>query len=110
MSTKTTGLEFKKFMNDPSVWKGGRYLEEEEISVDGGEAGPVDDFDAINDSSVVVVHSGLIGNEDNDYEALEAEFRKWRKRQSTITLVVEVRSDKADKVKKAIKDAGGRVV
>jgi hypothetical protein len=110
MPTKTTGIEFKKFMNDPFVWKGGRYLEDEEISVDGGEPCSVDEFDVINDSSIVVIHSGVIVDEDNNYETLESEFRKWRKRQSTLTLLVEVSSDKADMVKKAIKDAGGRVI
>jgi hypothetical protein len=110
MPTKTTGLELKKFMNDQFVWKDGRYLEDEEISIDGGEPCSVDEFNAINDSSIVVIHSGVICDEDNNYETLESEFRKWRKRQSTLTLLVEVSSDKVDKVKKAIKDAGGRVV
>ena len=40
---------------------------------------------------------------------LVAEFRRWRKQQTTEYLSVEVPKDKADAVRSAITAAGGRV-
>lgn len=80
MAAKTTGREWKKFYADKEFWPEGVYHENEEVDVNGNIA------------------------------TLEAAFRRWLKKQNTVTLLVEVGKDKEEAVKSAIAKAGDKLV
>ena len=110
MATKTTGAEFKAFYGDKKWWPDGMWHEDEEITIDGSL--PPDDFDlsSIADGARMVLANGYVTNEENDeLGSFEGYFRRWRKKQTTTFLAVEVPHEKAEAVKAAIIAAGGKV-
>lgn len=108
MATKTTGAEFKAFYYDKAWWSDGTWHEYEEISVDGQPA--PEDLADISDGAKVVVANGYVTNEaGDDLGSFEGYFRKWRKKQVTAFLAVEVPLEKVESVKSAIIAAGGKV-
>jgi hypothetical protein len=110
MATKTTGAEFKAFYEDKTFWPEGAWHEDEEVTIDGAE--PPEDFDlsSVPDNTKLVLANGYVTNTDGDeLGSFEGYFRKWRKKQTTTFLSVEVPHEKAESVKAAIIAAGGRV-
>jgi hypothetical protein len=109
MAAKLSGAEFKAFLHDREVWPNdNHWMEDEAISIDGGEEGELPG--EIADNSVVVVHCGTIRRPKGDDDALVATIRKWRKRQTTVFLVVQVDKSKETAVRDAINAAGGKIV
>lgn len=110
VSTRTTGAEFKAFYEDKTFWPGGTWHEDEEVTVD-GTAVPEDfALSEVADEARLVLVGGYVTNEANDdLGSFEGYFRKWRKKQTTAFLAVEVSRDKAESVKAAIIAAGGKV-
>lgn len=111
MSVKTTGIEFKQFYNDPKFWPEGAWHDDELITIDGVEAGCDVDLSKVEDGAKLVIEGGAVLTKDNDQvNSLEGYFKKWRKEQSTVTMVVTVDKSKEDAVVEAIKAAGGKIV
>jgi hypothetical protein len=110
MATKTTGAEFKAFYSDKAWWPDGTWHEDEEVSIDGAQVDDDTDLSSVEDGGRLVLANGYVTNEQGDeLGSFEGYFRKWRKKQTTAFLAVEVPLDKADAVKAAIIAAGGKV-
>lgn len=111
MATKTTGAEWKRFYADPQFWPEGAWHEDEEVTIDGRTAGDDDDLSMLNDTAAVTVAGGIVFVQANDDDGptLEAYFKRWRKQQNTVFLAVEVPREKAEAVRAAIANAGGKV-
>jgi hypothetical protein len=109
---KLTGSEWNRFYNDAGAWPDGAWHEDEEITVDGKTAGDDLDLSAVPDGAMLTVEGGVVYlTEDADYgPSLEAHFKRWRKRQTTTVLVVEVPHEAVKVVRAAIAAAGGKVI
>ena len=110
MTVKTTGAEFKRFYFDDAYWPDGTWHEDEEIEVDGL---PISEDLAIEDvpdtASMRIAGGVVMGLADGSGPSVESYFKKWRKAQSTVSLLVECDKDKEDAVRSAVRAAGGRV-
>ena len=115
MSTKTTGAEYKAYMNesDPKWWPKDAYMDDELLTVDGKSTSEQDNFDSshLPDDAIVIIESGTYHEsyDDDDPISLETHFKRWRKAQTTVRIAVEVHKDKLDSLMTAIKANGGRV-
>ena len=114
MATNTTGAEFKRFYNDDFYWKvsgdGDTWHEDEYVLANGAEIDG-EYTDVADDAKVSiaggVVFGPVIGSEEPSFEAY---FKRWRKAQSTVMLMVEVDRSKEESMRAAIKAEGGKVV
>ena len=108
MTIKTTGLEFKRFYNDKSIWGYGVYYEEEELTVDGIILKDNDEIDSIPDSAKVALSGGVVylNPSDTDGPSMEKYFRMWKKKQDTEIIVCEVKKDRKAEVEDAIRKMG----
>ena len=107
---KVTGSEWNRFYADTEAWPDGAWHEDEEITIDG--KAPSDDFDfsAVADGAMLTVAGGVVYlNGLEEGPSLEAHFKRWRKRQTTSVLVVEVPHEAAEAVRAAIAAAGGKL-
>lgn len=118
MAIKTIGAEFKRFYSDKEFWpepdtKSGAYVwhADELITVDGEEIDWDFDLTLVPDEARMTIEGGCVTDERNPDkdQSFEGYFKKWRKKQSTATIVVEVPKDKLEEVTIAIKQAGGKV-
>ena len=113
---KCSGKELKDFENDVTYFHPGSaereatYMDDVLIEVNGVE---VEDFDIqqLNDTDKIEIIAGGVlyctkGQED---QSLESYFRRWKKEQTTVTIIVECDKSKHDAVVAAIKAAGGKV-
>lgn len=108
---KTTGAEYKRFYNDPTAWPDDSWYEDVELLVNGVELTPELGVVDIHDDAVINLSGGVVFGLPNGTEtSVEAHFKRWRKRQTTTTFLVECDMDKVDEVKAAVKAAGGKVV
>lgn len=114
MPVKTTGAEFKRFYNAPEFWPdadGDVWHEDVVIRIDGVEHVDGIDVETLRDDARIEIEGGIVfgpmfkGNE----PSLETYFKRWRKKQTTVVLLVECDAPKLNAVKAAIKAAGGRV-
>ena len=106
---KTIGAEFKRFYDDETAWPDGAWHEDELLLVNGDEW---EDWDIaeIPDNAIVKLSGGAVFDLPNGGEpSLELHFRRWRKRQTLTTILVECDLAKLDAIKAAIKAAGGTV-
>jgi len=110
MAVKTTGVEFKKFFQDETVWVESAYMQDEEMTIDGVDIGLDYDLYSAPDTSVVAILAGVFVDERKETHPLEAVFREWRKKQEIATFVVEAHKDIADKVKAACRAVGGKIL
>lgn len=111
MATKTTGAEFKAFYRDKTFWPKDAWHEEEEITIDGAAPPFGFDLDSVPDNANLVLANGYVSNENGDeLGSFEGYFRKWRNKQTTKFLAVEVPNEKINEVKDAIIEAGGKVI
>lgn len=110
MTTKTTGVEWKRFYGDKTAWPEGTWHEDEELTVD-GEAWTWDhDMMTIADGAVLTVAGGIVylNEGDTDGPSVETHFKRWRKAQSTVVFVCEAPRELEEAVRAAIKAAGGK--
>lgn len=115
MTAKTTGAEIKRFYADPEFWPdddGSTYHDDELITVDGQSMDREADIQEIPDAAVVSVSGGVVFSPkfDGNEPSFETYFKRWRKKQSTVSIIVECDFDKRDTVIAAIKAAGGKVI
>jgi len=112
MAVKATGAEVKAFYNDKDFWAEGVYHEDEKIEIDGRpvEEGSVDLGTDLSDTCEVKIAGGFVTNEQyKDLGSFEGFFKKWRAKQTTVTIAVSCPKGKLEAVKAAIKAAGGKV-
>lgn len=117
MTSKTTGLEFKRFYLDGKYWpeNGHTCLDDVLLHVDGRALSSDEDPRNIADAAVVEIHSGWVDNipaavaNGESNMSLEDYFLDWQKGQTTATLVVECPHDHLWRVILAVKEAGGTV-
>lgn len=112
MVTKTTGAELKRFYADPEFWPDGIWHEDEEITIDGED--PPEDFEIekVSDNAVCKIANGVVMGPqlEGKEPSFETYFKRWKKKQTSTTLVVECDLMKLDEIKAAIMTAGGRVL
>lgn len=113
MAVKTTGAEFKRFYFDPEFWpEGEEYWHEDDTITFDGEVVDSIDTDALADDAKVTIEGGTVFGpkwEDGAGPSLDAYFRRWKKKQATVSFLVECNTEKAEAVKAAIRAAGGKV-
>ena len=113
MATKTTGAELKAFYADDAFWQDGAWHDDEEIVVNGVHRTSDQDINEIDDATQVVVANGVVlglpGINDDNAPSFENHFKKWRKLQSKVFIVVECPKDIVGAVTAAIVAAGGKV-
>lgn len=112
MTTKATGVEFKRFYADTAFWPPGAYHDDEEVTIDGRTPAPEDDLSLVADSAQMTLANGIVflNEKDDEGPSFESHFKKWRKTQTTVSFVVECHKDLLDLVKACIKQAGGKVI
>ena len=110
MTVKTTGAEFKRFYNDNSWWTQDMWHEDEEMTINGASRDDDVELIAIPDEAIVTISGGVVlGLPDDEQPTFEAYFKRWRKKQSRMSIVVECDKDAVEAVRAAVKAAGGRV-
>lgn len=115
MATKTSGAEIKRFYCDPEFWPedgDDTYHDDEEIIVDGKPMDTDQEIQNIPDSAVVTIAGGIVFSKkwDGDEPSFETYFKRWKKKQSTVSVIVECDVSKRDSVVAVVKAAGGRVI
>lgn len=115
MAAKTSGAEIKRFYNDPEFWPeddGDTYHDDEVITVDGKPMDAGHGIEGIPDSAVVTIAGGMVFSKkwDGDEPSFETYFKRWKKKQATVSVIVECDVSKRDAVIAAIKAAGGKVI
>lgn len=115
MTTKTTGAEIKRFYADPDFWPedgGDTWHEEELITIDGTPIDTEKGIAEIPDAAVVTVSGGIVYSPkwDGNEPSFETYFKRWKKKQSTVSIIVECDVAKRDAVVAAIRAAGGKVM
>lgn len=105
MSIRLTAVEYKQFFEDTDYWKD-LYIDYTCYRVNGGPE--VDDVDAalLNPADIITVVSGEV------YEPIEATcvtqlvpfVRKWKKAQTTTTLVISFPKEKEEMLRNLLKN------
>lgn len=109
MSIKTTGRELKAFWNDDSVWPGESHVDGVSLTVNGKDHGS-EAVDVLADDDHVVLNDGYFCDENDEGESLLTVFRRWRKKQTVRTTLVEYPEGKLEEVKAALKAVGAKVI
>ena len=117
MAIKANGLEFKKFYNDHKYWPEGMFHESGEIAINDVIA-PEDvelDMIDIKDTDIVKITEGIVFNDNTDYDSrdtqsFEGYFKKWKKKQKHVYVVVEVSKEKLEEFKNTIAGTHSRIV
>lgn len=111
MSIKTNGAEWKRFYNDKVFWPEGHWHDDELMTLNGEESPEDWDLSEVPDSAALTIEAGCVFDAAGDSVAsLESHFKKWRKAQTTASVVVEIHKDKLDELKALVKTIGGKVV
>lgn len=113
MGVKTDGATFKRYYKDdsPEAWPPETYFDDDLILINGEEARDRD-LAEVADTDLIEIQSGtvLISADPEKAVALTTHFRRWLKKQTTVTLLVEVARDKESACRVAVLSAGGRVI
>jgi hypothetical protein len=108
MAITTTGLEWNRFYNDDKNWSAGQIHEDEQVFVDGVLFDETHSLDDLPELAVVRVVDGVFKGADGvDLGSLEGVFRRWRKAQLTMTVLVELPRDQVDALKIALRGIKG---
>ena len=116
MTVKTTGAEFKRFYNDKTFWPDDAatgsetYHDDELIYVNGEEYSL--DIDKIPDAATVKIDGGIVFNAKfgGEEPSFDGYFRRWKRKQNTVSFVVECDVCHAELVKKMVRLNGGKVL
>lgn len=108
---KTNGAEFRRYLVDDAAWPEGTWHDDEFITVDGVEWVWEADIESIPDNAILSLTGGVVCGLPGDLmPSMESHFKKWRKSQTTTTILVECDLSKLGDVKAAVKVAGGKIV
>lgn len=117
MGVKVSGAEFKRFYNDQKYWPpapADTYHDDVVFMVNGDLLPDDKDPGSVADTDVVAIEGGAVYHspfyKDGREPSIEAYFRRWKKEQTTTSLVVECDLSKIEAIKAAIKAAGGKVL
>jgi hypothetical protein len=109
---KMTGYEYKQFISadwDKMLGVTGAYMDAQEITVNGVDEFSMDER-SIQDTDKVVINGGcVLANEDIDL-SLETLFTRWKKAQTTTTLVVEIPNDSVEYLTQQVGICRGKVL
>lgn len=104
---KTTGALWKEFYNDEAFWEG-YYHDDTLILFDDVE---VEEYEDPSPDAVVKIESGYVYKTDDFFTShdlsLETFFKRWKKKQTTRTMVVTVDKDDFAKVFETISNIPG---
>lgn len=104
---KTTGALWKEFYNDEAFWEG-YYHDDTLILFDDVE---VEEYEDPSPDAVVKIESGYVYKTDDSFTShdlsLETFFKRWKKKQTTRTMVVTVDKDDFAKVFETISNIPG---
>lgn len=107
---KMTGAEFKAFMKsdwDALLGVTGAYVDDSRVTVDG--VNEPEDTDTIPDTAKVEIHYGCImANEDVDL-SFEAAYIRWKKKQTTTIMCIEVPNEAVEALLKTLAELKGKV-
>jgi len=106
---KTTGAEFKRFYKDPEIWMGEAYHDDVDLTSDGEEVDINVDYSDVSDNSIIEFTDGVIVYPCGKHVGFVSSFKKWQKKQTACTFIVECNIDLQEQVKLAVKKAGGKV-
>lgn len=115
MPTKTTGAELKRFYKDDTFWpddNGDTWHEDVKITVDGKELAESEYINDISDMSLVTIDGGIVFSKKWDEDkcpSFEAYFKRWKKQQDSVFILVEVPKSKLDAMTVALRAAGGKI-
>jgi len=98
---KTTGLEFKRFYDDP---------DELELYINDVHWVGDSDLETVGDSYKIKIGSGIILYGDGSDADFCKVFRGWIKKQTTVILMVECPKEKAQFLESGIKELGGMII
>jgi hypothetical protein len=116
---KTNGKEFKAFYNDASIWSDGITHDDESIVINGEKFGADNstfvykefDIEKINDTDEIILEDGCVINEDGDeINSFAGYFKKWKKKQSTTSILIEVPISELKEVIISLKKLGIKVI
>lgn len=113
MTVKTSGAEWKRFYSDSEFWPDGVTHTDGILTINGEVIDDDDYADSLIEASArVTISDGVVflHEDDTDGPTLEAYFKRWRKKQTTAYLVVEVIHEKVETVIQSIQQAGGKVL
>ena len=112
MPVSCSGAEWRDFLADEQVWRGGRYYDDLVLEVNGFRH---DNGDGLLEATVpptarvVILGGDIYSTEGAFLRPIAAAFQAWRRSRALVTMVVECRTHLADPVRKAVRSAGGRV-
>ena len=110
---KMLGVEWKLFYSDESVWVGGAWHEEEQITVNGDDISPDLDLSSVDDCDIITLSAGVFYHTEEvteDAGSLESEFKKWRRKQTRVSMLIDVPKERVDELKIALSSFGGKVL
>ena len=112
MTVKASGIEVKAFYSDPEYWPEGVWHEDEILEIDGilVEEGSVD-LSIISDTCIVSISDGYVTNkEGKDLGSFEKYFKRWRKSQDSVFLLIEIKKNNIETMELIIKSNGGKII
>ncbi|MFW6855414.1 hypothetical protein ACODYM_29405 [Burkholderia gladioli] len=111
MPVNTTGAEFKRFYNDPTIWKKDVWHDDVILMVDGVQLDEGSELDQMLDAAIVKIESGVVylNGDASDDVPLDALFRRWRRTQTHRVMQVEVPTARYDELRAAFTALGGKV-
>ena len=113
MAIKTNGLEFMKFYADEKFWPLGTFHEDEIVTVNGVQTPEGQDYEELNikDTDMITISDGIVYNDTTTgNNSFEGYFKKWKKKQKHVYVVVEVFKEKLEEFKNTIAGTHSRIV
>lgn len=108
---KIIGREWNKFYADESAWPESAWHEDAQITVDGELVDDEFDLSAVPDTSMLTVSGGIVFLDGSVEDiSLETHFKRWRKRQTTTVVLVEIPKVDVAEMKSVISKAGWKII
>lgn len=112
---KLTGADWKAFYGDPDYWPedGSRYHDDVLVLVNGEvNEDALRAPENIGGTDIVSIQSGDVFNTDTGQRicSLESHFKRWKRAQSNVALLVHCDPENAEAIMAAVKAAGGKVM
>lgn len=103
MKAELTGMAWKAFYTDRSVWVGNSYHDDGIILVNGADEYDLD-IGNVEDSDVVTVIDVIYYEEQGNNKDLASMIKAWEKNQLNVTFTVAIPKEKAGLFKKIMMD------